>query len=440
MDEEQWVAERAALRHLMTLHPTWTPAELAACLGRSKSWVKKWRTRFQAAAPDDRHVLFSQSRARRTPPPPPHPLLVQRILALRDTPPENLQRTPGPRALLYYLPRHAEGLPSHVALPRSTRTIWKILRQHGRIAQPLPRTAQRLDHQPMQNIQLDFKDASTVPADPFGKQQHVVETCHFFDPGSSHVLWAPVRDDFNAETALEETAQFLREQGVPPKFTFDRDPRWVGSASGRDFPSAFVRFLLTLHIVPNVCPPHRPDLNGGVERYQKTYKYECLLVHRPTSLAQVREQTAAFLVHYHTERPHQGRACNNVPPSAAFPTLPKLPPVPEQVNPDQWLETLNGQAFARKVGSDGCARVDNELYYISPQLAGQRVVLFINAPERVFDVYHGHQQIKQVPLKGLHGGEMSFDHYVTVMMQEARSEERRAKLARRPFQQPGLWA
>ena len=96
MDEEHWVAERAALRHLMTLHPTWTPAELAACLGQCKNWVKKWRKRFQEAAPDDRHVLFSQSRARRTPPPPPHPLLVQRILALRDTPPENLQRTPGP--------------------------------------------------------------------------------------------------------------------------------------------------------------------------------------------------------------------------------------------------------------------------------------------------------------------------------------------------------
>ncbi len=424
----------------MTLHPTWTPAELAACLGQCKNWVKNWRKRFQEAAPDDRHVLFSQSRARRTPPPPPHPLLVQRILALRDTPPENLQRTPGPRALLYYLPRHAAGLPPHVPLPRSTRTIWKILRQHGRIAQPPRRTSHLLDHQPMQTIQLDFKDASTVPADPFSKQQHVVDPCHFFDPGSSHVLWAPVCDDCTAETALAETAQCLRAQGVAPMFTFDRDPRWVGSASGRDFPSAFVRFLLTLPIVPTVCPAHRPDLNGGVERYQKTYKYECLLVHRPTSRALVRAQTATCLVHYHTERPHQGRACTKGPPRVAFPTLPKLPPVPEQVNPDPWLETLTGQAFARKVGSDGCVRVENELYAISPQLAGQRVVLFSNAPERVFDVYHGQQQIKQVPLKGLHGVEMSFEHYVSLMMQEARSSERRAKRACRPFQPPGLWA
>src|SRR5258708_9280044 len=109
--------------------------------------------------------LVSRVRVARLPPPP-YPLLVQRILALRDTPPENLQRTPRPRALLYYLPRHPAGLHPHVPLPRSTRTIWKILRQHGRIAQPPPRTSHLFDHQPMQTIQLDFKDASTVPADP----------------------------------------------------------------------------------------------------------------------------------------------------------------------------------------------------------------------------------------------------------------------------------
>jgi hypothetical protein len=55
--------------------------------------------------------------------------------------------------------------------------------------------------------------------------------------------------------------EFLQRYGLPMVLTFDRDPRWVGSASGRDFPSAFVRFLLCLGILPNICPPHRPDTN-----------------------------------------------------------------------------------------------------------------------------------------------------------------------------------
>lgn len=109
--EADWVAERSMLRHLITLHPTWTNAELAKCLQRSESWVKRWRKRFRETAPDDCQVLLGHSRARHTPPPSTSPEVVQRILELRDHPPEHLHRVPGPKALLYYLPRHAEGLP-----------------------------------------------------------------------------------------------------------------------------------------------------------------------------------------------------------------------------------------------------------------------------------------------------------------------------------------
>jgi hypothetical protein len=113
----------------------------------------------------------------------------------------------------------------------------------------------------MQEIQIDFKDDSTVPAEPLGKRQHVVETCNFVDAGTSIWLHGPVRADFTAETAFEAVVEFLLLYGLPSMLTFDRDPRWVGSASGRDFPSAFVRFLLCLGIQPNICPPHRPDKN-----------------------------------------------------------------------------------------------------------------------------------------------------------------------------------
>jgi len=286
--EANWIAQRSMLRHLLILHPTWSSTIVARCLGRSASWVKKWRKRFKQAAPDDQLVLRSRSRARHTPPPSTSPEVVQRILDLRDQPPENLQRVPGPRALLYYLPRHAEGLPQGVRLPRSTRTIWKILRQHGRIpVDRQPPTKPLEGPEPLQEIQIDFKDDSTVPADPLGKRQHMVETCNFVDAGTSIWLHGPVREDFTAETAFEAVVEFLLRYGLPAMLTFDRDPRWVGSASGGDFPSAFVRFLLCLGIQPNVCPSHRPDKNCYVERLHRTYKYECLLVHRSATVEQV---------------------------------------------------------------------------------------------------------------------------------------------------------
>lgn len=439
--EATWIAERSMLRHLLALHPTWSSAEVAKCLGRSASWVKKWRRRFHQAAPADQQVLRSRSRARHTPPPSTPPEVVQRLLELRDQPPENLQRVPGPRALLYYLPRHTEGLPQGVRLPRSTKTIWKILRQHGRIAVDRRRRSKPLERPaPMQEIQLDFKDDSTVPADPLGKRQHVVETCNFVDAGTSIWLHAPVREDFTADTSFDAVVEFLRLYGLPSVLTFDRDPRWMGSASGRDFPSAFVRFLLCLGIQPNICPAHRPDKNCYVERLHRTYKYECLLVHRPGTLEQVREVTEQFRTHYNTERPHQGLACGNVPPRVAFPTLPPLPPIPEQVDPDCWLESIHGRAFARTVRSDGSVTVDDLRYYVKQSLAGQVVNLIVHAPDKVFDLFHGTNRIKRLPLKGLYGKVLPFEDYVTLMRQEAHSDGHRPQLTYHGFHQVSLWA
>jgi len=65
------------------------------CLGRSVSWESQWLKRLQEAPPDDLAILHS--RARRTPP---DLRIVQKIAEIRENPPENLQRVPGPRAIL----------------------------------------------------------------------------------------------------------------------------------------------------------------------------------------------------------------------------------------------------------------------------------------------------------------------------------------------------
>jgi hypothetical protein len=58
--------------------------------------------------------------------------------------------------LLYYLPRHRQGLPEGVRLPRSTKTIWKIVRQHNRIAVDRRRISKPLERpEPLQEIQVD---------------------------------------------------------------------------------------------------------------------------------------------------------------------------------------------------------------------------------------------------------------------------------------------
>jgi hypothetical protein len=106
---------------------------------------------------------------------------------------------------------------------------------------------------PLEEVQTDVKAASTVPADPEGKRQQVVEVCNSVDAGTSLLLSAQVHADFHAETAFEAVLTFLRAYGRPKQLTFDRDPRWVGSASGRDPPPAATG---SPPAMPPSSPPH----------------------------------------------------------------------------------------------------------------------------------------------------------------------------------------
>lgn len=441
--EEEWMRDRALLRDLLEKTPHASPQELAQELGRSVSWVKQWRKRLAAGDLHDPSVLCSYSRAHHAPYFRWDVLVTQRIVEMRFAAPENLKRVPGPRALLYYLPRDPELQAAHVPLPRSSRTIWKILHATGclvpRSKEPLHPTELR---KPLEEIQMDFKDVGSVSPEQSsqGKRQHVVEVCNFVDAGTSIALFAQAREDFHEQTALEAVIAFLRQYGCPQQMTFDRDPRWVGGVSGRDFPSPLRRFLLCLGIRPHICPPHRPDKNAFVERFHRTYGQECLQVHQPSTLQEVREITEAFLQHYNYERPQQGRACGNVPPRTAFPTLPTLPALPERVDPDAWLVSLDQKMYLRHVGRDGCVNVDLTTYYVGPQLAGRTVLLQVLAESRQFAVWSQDQIVKLLSIKGLIGQEMTLNDYLQYIKQEALAVPRRSSVrGSRKVRQSSLW-
>ena len=432
--EAVYYAARANLRRLLGLYPQWTHSQYAQALGMSRGWVKKWKKRLQEAEPEDEQVLSSRSRARMHPPERISQVVVDRILQMRDEPPEGLRRTPGPKALLYYLPRDEQIQGER--LPRSSRTIYRILQQAGRIAHRLPQVQEPQERPAaMRYWQLDFKDASTVAPEVDGKRQHVVEVLNVIDEGTSVLVDAQVSTNFHAETTLEAIAELFVRQGLPQVLRMDRDVRFVGSPSGSDFPSALVRFCECLGVGVLLCDPHHPEQNGFVERYHRTYQQECLAVDRPGSVEQVREVTAAFAQHYNWSRPHQGLSCGNRPPRVAFPTLPELPAVPDLVDPDRWLQVRDGLHLVRKVRRDGSVRVDLKSYYVGRALAGQHVALHLSAAKRALLVVHEQQVLKTLPLKGLTGQALRFEAFVQLMMGQARSErqlrtaqERRVRL------------
>jgi hypothetical protein len=124
----------------------------------------------------------------------------------------------------------------------------------------------------------------------------------------------------------------------------------------------------------------------------------------------------------------------------AFPTLPSLPALPAEVDPDRWLGHVHGQAFARTVQPNGDVVVDHRSYSIQQALAGRQVVLQVRAPERVLDALLGQEPLKVVPIKGLVGQPLPFEEYAARLRQEARSEYRRWLQTHRGGRQAALWA
>jgi transposase InsO family protein len=375
----QYVADRSLLLALSQQHPDWTNPTLAQASGRSLAWVKKWKARFRAE-PDNPDVIWGRARSGATPPSLSQ-RVIEQILSIRDHPPEQLQRTPGPRAILYYLARSPdlEG----ERLPRSTRTIWTILRAHDRIA--LPRRPANRPHErpePLEEVQLDFKDV--VQRDPLvtAKHAHAVEVFEAIDVGTSRWLMAEPSAAYTADTVFAPLLQLLRQVGVPARVRFDRDPRFLGGTSMRDFPTPFLRFWYALGVEPVVNPPHRPDRNAFVERLHGTVEREYRQIVLPGSLEATRDTLPVFQHHYNTERPHQGLTCGNRPPAVAHPHLPLRPPLPAQVDPDRWVAAYHERCFARRVRTSGTVFLDNQPYYVGSHYAGQQVVAQLDASTR----------------------------------------------------------
>ena len=137
--EEQWIVDRSRLRAVWLEHPEWSKRQLAEAIGHSKAWVKKWLKRIRSRPLEDQDILRGESRARKRPPPVWPENVVNQILEIRDHPLEKLGRIPGPLTILYYLTRDQNLHEAGIALPRSTRTVWKILKQYHRILRPAPR-------------------------------------------------------------------------------------------------------------------------------------------------------------------------------------------------------------------------------------------------------------------------------------------------------------
>ena len=375
-------------------------------MGLATLWVVTTPTDF----PTLQHFK-SASRAPKTRPRAIGRVVWDAILDYRDTLSERYGRVIGPKTIAAHLQRDATLQQTGAFIPRSPTTLWKILREAGRIQQRVnePHPVERPE--PMTHWEMDF-----------GQLSDRIEFLSVVDRGTSILVDTQSEPHYNAESALLAVAELLLLNGLPERLRFDNDPRFVGSALTDGFPSPLMRFLLALGVKPDRVEPGKPYHKPFVERSIRTLKYECLWLKRPANPTQAEAILNAFRHFYNHERAHQGSACNNQPPYVAFPELPILPHLPETVDPDSWLKHYHRQVFRRRVGQNGMVNVGNHAYYIDYKLAGEKVGMQLDAQLRVFRVLHEGKPIKQLELQGLIGRPMDFQTFLHQMLIEARTE------------------
>lgn len=202
---------------------------------------------------------------------------------------------------------------SAVFVPHSAATIWRVLKDGGRIPtrvrehHPIDRPA------PMEHWEMDF-----------GQLADQIEFFTVVDRGTSILVDTQTAQHFNAETALLAVAELMLLNGLPKKLRFDRDSRFLSSWGMDGYPSPLLRFLLCLSVQPDPTPPRRPDLKPFVERCIRSLKHECLWEQRPANPEKADAVLRDYRYFYNHQRANQSSACQNRPPYEAFPRLPTV--------------------------------------------------------------------------------------------------------------------
>jgi hypothetical protein len=408
--ESEWELDRIRLYQLRRAHPDWTLPRLAQELKRSLSWVKKWLKRFREAVKASLEMFKSRSRA-----PQRHRHQIadtvrDAILSLRDNLKAIYGRVVGAKTILYHLHRDPLLQGQGLYLPRSTRTIWQVLKDGGRIP-----TRVREHHpierpEPMQHWEMDF-----------GQLGDAFEFLTVVDRGTSILVNTQTQPHYNAESALLAVASLFIVAGLPQKLRFDNDTRYVGSWLSDGYPSPLMRFLLCLGVEPDLVEPGKPQDKPFAVRSVRTLKHECLWLERPEDWLDAAGILDIYRQFYNQERANQSLACGNRPPFEAFPSLPLLPSVPDAVDPEAWLGHYHRHIFKRRVGKNGIISVGRHDYYVGYQHAKETVGVLLEAEQRVFRVLYKGTILRELEIQDLIGKSMAFQDYLTPMLQEART-------------------
>ena len=352
------------------------PGAVAKRLGRSRTWLAKWRARFGEQGPTG---LRSHSRPPHTQPRAWASGMVRLIVQTR----KRLRKAPagliGARAIRHELKQLMPRRP----LP-SAATIYRVLQQVGLSTQPSPSTV------------VYFP----APADEGASSLDALDwTCRYLAGGAkvyafhtlnlrTRALYQTLARNKELRTAQEHVLAAWKIRGVPRFLQLDNDAIFCGGYKVARVFGQFMRLCLYVGVELLFLPFGEPQHNGQVEHLTGLWGGPAFWErHHFGGFGHVCRQSAHFRDWY--MHPYRPPVLNGATPAQRQRTehRPRLTPTLRRARPATLPITAGRVHFIRRVQPDGTIRILNELWRVPKSLAGHYVWATITTHRHTLDIW-----------------------------------------------------
>jgi hypothetical protein len=363
-----------------------SPIHMLKQLGRSSSWLFKWKQRFEQ---DGWAALDGASRSPQRSPQQYSAATVKLVVRLRRRLEKAAAGLIGPRAIREELRRHHRLKP----LP-SLSTIKRWLREHR------PAEVRAEDAKPPYYPQPRVADEWVIQSCdwiarylPGGDKVFAFHTVDW----QSYDLSQTLRTDKNTHSAVEHLLESCLTVGWPDFLQLDNDAAFTGLGRRPRVFGHFVRLALYVGIELIFIPPGEPKRNSLVERINGLWASSFWDKNHFASRTAFRRKSGKFLAWYQTYAPP---ALGGLQVAEAVRQTKRCHLRRRQFRqlPEELPLTAGRVHFIRRVSPQGEISLLKESWPVSRRLAGQYVWATLDTRRRELRIYYRRSEKAQARL------------------------------------------
>jgi transposase InsO family protein len=392
-----------------------SPAEILSRIPRSRTWLFKWKQRFEKFG---WQAFDSLSKAPHHSPQRYSSEVVKLVLRVRKRLKKSRVGLISARAIRQELSRP----PRLISSVPSESTIKRCLRRAGLIDSPAEPDPEIYFPAPQPRDDLViFSCDWTARYLPGGQKVFVFHTIDLL----THALAQTIRTDKGAASACDHLLWSCSRLGLPDFLQIDNDAAFTGLGRAKRVFGRFARIALYLGIELVFIPPAEPERNHVVERVNGLWSKQFWKRNYFSSLAHLKRKSPEFFSWYETYAPPSLGGLT-IKQAARQQRLTKLLLRQVRQLPQELPLTAGRLHFIRQVDPQGEINLLKEQWKVSKSLKNRYVWATLDLCQE--EIFFYHRRSLRTPPKLIKQGAFPLDEKVHRLLPEFRRRARRVDI------------